>query len=446
MIQSYMDELNSMSPLDGRYFNKVKDIAELFSEFGLFKKRIYIEVEYLIEFLAVTKQATFPKESLRKIYEDFSLKDAKRIKEIEKQTNHDVVAVIEFIKEKVNENYKPFVHFGLTSEDINNLSYGLLLKEAKNIYLKSLKETILIITKLAKKYKALPMLSRTHAEPATPTTIGKEFVNYAIRLSKQYKNLKEIEIAGKLNGSTGNFNALSALFPDVDWLNFSTNFVDKLGLSSTLFSTQILFLDSYIELFDTIKRINSIIIDLDRNIWLYFLLDYFGLKVAKNSVGSSTMPHKINPIFFENSEGNAEMAEDLLSFLSKKLAKSRLQRDLSDSTVKRNIGVAFGYSLLSIESLKEGLEKIVINKEKAQRDLNAHPEIISELLQLSLRKEGLANAYSLIKEKRGDKNFSYENSLKKLYGKKTNIISVYIFGKAARLVDKAIEVIYKNLD
>jgi adenylosuccinate lyase len=441
-----MNELNALSPLDGRYSNKVKDMAESFSEFALFKKRVYVEIEYLIKLLSVIKQVQFKKESLKRIHNNFSLKDAERIKEIEKETKHDVVAVIEFIKEKVNEDVKPFVHFGLTSEDVNNLSYGLILKDAKSIYLKYLKEAILILTELAKKYKTLPMLSRTHAEPATPTTVGKEFANYAVRLSWQYKKLKEIEISGKLSGSTGNFNALSTLYPKINWIDFSKNFVNNLGLLPDLFTTQILFQDSYTELFDTIKRINSIIIDLDRNIWLYFLLDYFSLKVDKVSVGSSTMPHKINPISFENSEGNAEIAENFFSFLSRKLIKSRLQRDLSDSTVKRNIGTAFGYSLLSVKSLIEGLKQIIVDKEKVQKDLNAHGEIFSELIQLYLRKSGSKNGYSLMKEKRENKKFSYKNYLEKLGKNEPEFILDYIEGMAPELVDKAIQLINKNLN
>jgi len=441
-----MDELDTLSPLDGRYSSKVKDMAALFSEFALYKKRVYVETAYLIEFLSQTKQAQINKESLERIYSDFSLKDAKRIKEIEKETKHDVVATIEFIKEKVNEDIKPLVHFGLTSEDINNLSYGLILKDAKNIYLKYLKETILILTKFAKKHKALPMLSRTHAEPATPTTIGKEFANYAVRLSRQYKKLKETEISGKLNGSTGNFNALSALYPEVNWPDFSEKFINKLGLFPDLFTTQILFLDSYAELFDTIKRTNSIIIDMDRNIWLYSLLGYFSLKADKMSMGSSTMPHKINPISFENSEGNAEMAENFFSFLSRKLMKSRLQRDLSDSTVKRNIGVAFGYSLLSIKSFAEGLKQIIVNKENIQKDLNTHEEIFSELIQLYLRKNGSKNGYSLMKEKRGNQKFSYKNYLKGLGRNESVFIKNYLKGMAREIVDKAIQLINKNIN
>ncbi len=440
-----MENRNSISPLDGRYFEDVKDIEGIFSEDALNKKRVYIEIEYLITFCETVK-IKIPGQALKKIYINFSDRDSKRIKQIEKTTQHDIGAIIEFVKEKTNKDTRRFVHFGLTSEDVNNLAYGLMLREAVNVYLDTLKTTILQLTEYASEYKHDVMLSHTHGEPATPTTVGKECANYAVRLATQYKKLKQIKIQGKLTGATGNFNALCAIYPEVDWITFSKNFVRHIGLAPTLFSTQILFTDSYAELFDTMKRINSILIDLNRNIWLYFLLGYLSLKTSKESMGSSTMPHKINPIFFENSEGNAEIAENLFEFFSKKLLKSRLQRDLTDSTVKRNLGVAFGHSLLSVKSLKKGLEKIVVDKEKIEKDLEAHQEILSELVQLSLRKQGEIEGYKEIKEKTRGKKTVKEALLTNIQEKKREtLISQYLSGKAEELVDAAIKTVKKDL-
>jgi len=441
-----MNNAKKISPLDERYFNDVKEIAEIFSEYALNKKRVFIEIKYLIAFCKMTKYASISRQKLKAIYNNFSEADAKRIKEIEKITQHDIGAVIEFLKEKVDKETDCFIHFGLTSEDVNNLAYGLMLKEAVNLYLKVLKTAILKLAEYAEKYKLYAMLSYTHGEPATPTTLGKEFANYAVRLSAQYKKLKQMEIYGKLNGATGNFNALSSIYPEINWINFSKEFIRKLKLTPTLFSTQILFTDSYTELFDTMKRINSIIIDLDRNIWLYFLLGYLSLKTSKKSIGSSTMPHKVNPIFFENSEGNAEIAEDLFEFFSRKLLKSRLQRDLSDSTVKRNIGVAFSHSLLSAKSLKKGLGKIVVDKEKIQKDLETHGEVLSELAQLYLRKQGKSKGYTEIKQKiRGKKISRGELSIDLPKGQRDTLIKKYLFGEAPKLIDIAAKTIKKNV-
>ncbi len=427
-----------ISPLDGRYFEKIKNIAAIFSEYGLNKKRVFVEVEYLISFCKEIEYMPVSEQKLRKIYENFSKIDEKRIKEIEKTTMHDVGAVIYFLKEKIDVDLGRFVHFGLTSEDVNNLSYGLMLMEARDILLKTLKEIILTLVNYAEEYKSFSMLARTHGEPATPTTLGKEFANYTVRLFGVYKKLEKVEIQGKLNGATGNFNALSVLYPENDWMNFSEKFIKRIGLFPTLFSTQILFPDSYAELFDALKRINSIVIDFDRNIWIYFLLGYFSLKVLKGSVGSSTMPHKINPIFFENSEGNAEIAENLCEFFSRKLMKSRLQRDLTDSTVKRNFGLAFGHSLLSLKSLKDGLKNIVINEKKIKADLIEHKEIFSELLQLYLRKNGEKEGYKKIKKETRGKKISNNKFLEGIFGSKSETFAKnYISGDAAELVERA---------
>ena len=435
-----------ISPLDGRYFEKVKDIAEIFSEYSLNKNRIFVEIEYLIAFCDKTGSVSVSEQELRTIYKNFSDADENRIKEIERTTRHDVGAVIYFLKEKVGEEVRRFLHFGLTSEDVNNLAYGLMLLKAKKVLLESLKQLILILTRYAEEYKSLVMLARTHGEPATPTTLGKEFANYAVRLFKQYKEIDKIRIEGKINGATGNFNALSVLYPEVDWMNFSEKFVKNIGLCPTLFSTQILFPDSYASLFDAIKGMNSIVIDFDRNIWLYFLLGYFGLKTTKDSIGSSTMPHKVNPIFFENSEGNAEIAEDLCAFFSRKLIKSRLQRDLTDSTAKRNFGLAFGHSLLSLKSLKDGLKSLIINREKIESDLLAHKEIFSELSQLYLRKEGEERGYVKIRDKTRGKEISDDKFLEDIFGEKYNsFIESYAIGYADRLAGEAVKYIRKAL-
>lgn len=440
-----MDDLFAFCPLDGRYRGEVEEICSLFSEYSLIEKRVYIEIEYLIAFLKATKKEKFAEDDLIAIYKNFSINDAKKIKGIERKTKHDIQAVIEFIKSRVPESIVPFVHFGITSEDINNLSYGLIIERARGIYLRKAKEVILRLVEFARKYKNLTMLSRTHGEPATPTTLGKEFANYAVRLSREFKKLKSIRINGKLNGATGNFNALSSIYPEIDWLQFSCKFVRKLGLLSDLFSTQILFPDVYCELFDSLKRINSIIVDLDRNIWNYFLLGYFGLEIEEEAVGSSTMPHKINPIDFENSEGNAELAGNMLSFLSEKLAKSRLQRDLTDSTVKRNIGLAFGYSFLSLRKLFGGLEKLEVNEDIIKRDIEAHDEIYSELIQLYLRKEGIKEGHSIMRNKRLQKHFSYREYLKRLTPSDARMALNFIRGESSKLVMEAIKEVRRNI-
>ncbi len=440
-----MDELFAFCPLDGRYRGEVDEICSLFSEYSLIEKRVYIEIEFLVAFLKAIKKQKFADDDLIAIYENFSKNDAKKIKQIERKTKHDIQAVIDFVKSKVPESIVPFVHFGITSEDINNLSYGLIIESAKSIYLRKAKEVILKLVDFARKYGNLEMLSRTHAEPATPTTLGKEFANYAVRLSREFKKVKSIQINGKLNGATGNFNALSAIYPEVDWLQFSCEFIHKIGLIPDLFSTQILFPDMYCELFDSLKRINSIIVDLDRNIWTYFLLGYFRLEVEEEAVGSSTMPHKINPIEFENSEGNAELAEDIFSFLSEKLAKSRLQRDLTDSTVKRNIGLAFGYSFLSLKKLFEGLEKLRVNEDVIKRDIEAHDEIYSELIQLYLRKEGIKEGHLVMKSKRLQKDFSYIKYLQELSPSNMRLALNFIRGESSKLVMEAMKEVKRNI-
>lgn len=441
-----MDNLESISPLDGRYYSSVKELSEIFSEYALIKKRVFIEIEYLIAFCRVTKEASIDEDKLRNIYYDFSIDDAKEVKNIEKRTEHDVAAVMVFIGRRVSPRAESFVHFGLTSEDVNNLAYGLMLKEGVKLYASQLKNVILLLKEYIEKYKSDVMLARTHGEPATPTTLGKEFANYAVRLSLQYKKLKEIDIQGKLNGATGNFNALKTIYPKIDWIDFSKEFVKRIGLSPTIFSTQILFADSYAALFDTMRRINAIIIDFARNVWLYFLLGYFSLEVSKESVGSSTMPHKINPIFFENGEGNAEIAENLLGFLSRKLTKSRLQRDLSDSTVKRNIGVAFGHSMVALKSIETGLKRLKIDKEKIKQDLDAHSEIFSELIQLYLRKVSIPAGDERLKKLTRGRKISYEEVINMVPAKYSEPLALaYLLGNAEKLANEALKIIEESL-
>jgi len=443
VIQLNTDNFFEISPVDGRYYNLVSELSEVFCEFALTKKRISIEIEYLKAFLREL-QIDFDPEQLDRIKEKFSIEEMKKIKEFEAKTEHDVYAVVEFLKENVPANLKTFVHFGLTSEDVNNLCYGLMLKEGRTVILKNLKDVIETLLSKSEEFASLPMLSFTHGEPATPTTLGKQFINYAVRLSTLYKDLKDGEIEGKIGGATGGYNALSAIYPQVDWVSFSLNFVRALGLKPNIFVTQILPSDSYAKLFDTLKRISSVIIDLDRNIWNYFLIGYMAFTSSKESVGSSTMPHKINPVKFENSEGNAELAETMFGFLSSKLLKSRLQRDLTDSTVKRNIGLPFAYLLISLKMLKSGLPKIKIQEERIKEDLANHPEIFSELLHLILRKKG-EDAYDEVKKLLRERKGDFLKELDKIIGPDNKIKEDFIQGVSQKLVEKGKEIIIKNI-
>ena len=429
--------------MDGRYYNLVSELSEIFCEFALTKKRISIEIEYLKAFLREL-QIDFDPEQLDRIKEKFSIEEMKKIKEFEAKIEHDVYAVVEFLKENVPANLKTFVHFGLTSEDVNNLCYGLMLKEGRTVILKNLKDVIETLLSKSEEFASLPMLSFTHGEPATPTTLGKQFINYAVRLSTLYKDLKDVEIEGKIGGATGGYNALSAIYPQVDWVSFSLNFVRALGLKPNIFVTQILPSDSYAKLFDTLKRISSVIIDLDRNIWNYFLIGYMAFTSSKESVGSSTMPHKINPVKFENSEGNAELAETMFGFLSSKLLKSRLQRDLTDSTVKRNIGLPFAYLLISLKMLKSGLPKIKIQEERIKEELANHPEIFSELLHLILRKKG-EDAYDEVRKLLRERKEDLLKELDKIIGPDNKIKEDFIQGVSQKLVEKGKKIIIKNI-
>ncbi|MFH0875303.1 MAG: adenylosuccinate lyase [archaeon] len=383
-----MEELYAISPIDGRYYGKLQQLSQYFSEFALIKKRLYVELLYLRE---------LGKGDFIEVYDKFSLDDAQKIKEIEKTTNHDVKAVEYYIKEKVPKDIKEFVHYGLTSEDINNLSYSLLVKEfIETTYTSKLQELLTILEKISVENRAVAMLAHTHGQPASPTTMGKEFFIFYNRLKDQFSKLQNIKLRGKLNGASGNYNALVVAEPQKDWIEFSKKFINKLGLEPNLYTTQIEPNDTLVELFHCIKRINNIVLDLDIDIWLYISMDYFKIRKKEGEVGSSTMPHKVNPIDFENSEGNIKLANSQFDCFES-LQVSRLQRDLSNSTIMRNIGVAFSHSILAYDSVLNGLGKLIPNPEKIESDLESHPEVLSEAVQTVLRKYGEDQAYERMK-------------------------------------------------
>ena len=403
-----LSQLNAISPIDGRYRNKVEKLQDFFSEEALIKYRVLVEIEYFIALCEVplpqlkeVKSSVF--EDLRNIYKSFSSEDAQAIKDIEKVTNHDVKAVEYFIKEKFDalglSDYKEFIHFGLTSQDINNTAIPLSIKEAMNDayvpeYLNVLKE----LKRLAEEWKDVPMLARTHGQPASPTRLGKEIMVFVVRLEEQFNLLNDIPSAAKFGGATGNYNAHKVAYPDVDWKAFGTSFVqEKLGLQHSFPTTQIEHYDHMAALFDCLKRINTIIIDLDRDIWTYVSMDYFKQKIKKGEVGSSAMPHKVNPIDFENSEGNLGIANAIFEHLSAKLPVSRLQRDLTDSTVLRNVGVPFGHTLIGFASTLKGLGKLLLNESKFATDLENNWAVVAEAIQTILRREGYPNPYEALK-------------------------------------------------
>jgi len=402
-----LSELTAISPVDGRYRNKTKELANYFSEYALFKYRIKVEIEY---FISLTKQGIIPYEvskkditEWRKIYSKFSVSKAKRIKEIEAVTNHDIKAVEYYIKEEFDKlgygRYKEFIHFGLTSQDINNTAVPLSVKDyLSEIYIPSVKDIIKQIDDLSKSFKSIPMLAHTHGQPASPTNLGKELMVFIERLVNQYNLLLELPVAAKFGGATGNFNAHFVAYPSVDWVNFANEFITSLGLKRLQYTTQIEHYDLLAALFDTMKRINTILLDLSRDMWMYISMDYFKQRIKKGEVGSSAMPHKVNPIDFENAEGNIGIANAILVHLSEKLPVSRLQRDLSDSTVLRNIGVPFAHSLIAIASLQKGLSKLLINKEAIAKDLEDNWVVVAEAIQTVLRREGYANPYEIVKD------------------------------------------------
>jgi len=403
------DPIYNISPLDGRYDKKVDGLRQYFSEAALIRYRILVEIEWFIFLCNVLKLEgtktwnVQEAKKLRSIYESLDLQGANRVKEIEKTTNHDVKAVEYFIKENLKnsvfEPYFEFIHFACTSEDINNLAYALMVRDSLGVEIVPvLSEVLRNLSILAKKYKTVSMMSRTHGQPATPTTLGKEFVNVLARLSGQLKTLKSIKILGKMNGAVGNFNAHSIAYPKVKWLEVSKKFIQSLGLEVNFYTTQIEPHDYLSEVFDAVKRINTILIDLNRDIWTYISLGYFKQKLKEGEVGSSTMPHKVNPIDFENSEGNLGLANALLGYFSEKLPISRMQRDLTDSTTLRNIGSAFAYSVLAYKNCIHGLNKLELNKDAIQKDLDNNWELLAEPIQTVMRKYKIEKPYEKLKE------------------------------------------------
>jgi adenylosuccinate lyase len=404
-----LNSLTALSPLDGRYASKTASLRDYFSEYALIKFRVIVEVEWLkalanapaiAEIPAFTNTAT---SLLDSIVEGFSLADAERIKAIEATTNHDVKAVEYFLLECTQGHAEiaavsGFIHFACTSEDINNLSHGLMLKAARDaVLLPTLEKIIVRLTELAHEFSELPMLARTHGQPATPTTVGKELANVVYRLRRAYIAIDDIELLGKVNGAVGNYNAHLAAYPDFDWAEFARDFVMALGLTFNPYTTQIEPHDAMAELFDAIARVNTILIDLNRDVWGYISVGYFKQKIKVGEVGSSTMPHKVNPIDFENSEGNLGLANAVLRHLAEKLPVSRWQRDLTDSTVLRNMGVGFGYSLLAYESCLRGLGKLEANPEMLAADLESNWEVLAEPIQTVMRRYGIAHPYEQLK-------------------------------------------------
>jgi len=401
--------LTAISPIDGRYRRVTLALGNYFSEAALIKYRVRVEIEYFIALceLPLPQLVDFNPslfEPIRDIYRNLSTEDALAIKEIEKTTNHDVKAVEYFIKDKfsalgINEQ-KEFVHFGLTSQDINNTSVPLSVKEALNdVYYPLLEESIALLKEKATAWKNIPMLAKTHGQPASPTRLGKEFYVFIERIEKQLEQLKAIPFSAKFGGATGNLNAHHVAYPEYDWVNFANNYVNNgLGLDRSQTTTQIEHYDNLAALFDGLKRINTILIDLDRDVWTYISMDYFKQKIKAGEIGSSAMPHKVNPIDFENSEGNLGIANAIFEHLSAKLPISRLQRDLTDSTVLRNVGVPIGHSLLALASLNKGLNKLLINEEKIAADLESNWAVAAEAIQTVLRREGYPKPYEALKE------------------------------------------------
>jgi adenylosuccinate lyase len=400
--------LNAISPIDGRYRNKTESLAPFFSEEALIKYRVRVEIEYFISLcllplpqLKEFDSTLVPK--LRAIYHNFSAADAQAIKDIEKVTNHDVKAVEYFIKEQFDtlglSSYKEFIHFGLTSQDINNTAIPLSLFEViEEVYRPRLTAVLNRLKELASDWKDIPMLARTHGQPASPTRLGKEIAVFVTRIEEQLKQLNQLPHAAKFGGATGNFNAHKVAYPKVDWKAFGSKFVEEtLGLHHSFPTTQIEHYDHMAGIFDALKRINNILIDLDRDIWTYVSMDYFKQKIKAGEVGSSAMPHKVNPIDFENSEGNLGIANAIFEHLSAKLPISRLQRDLTDSTVLRNVGVPFGHTLIAFQSTLKGLNKLLLNKEKFEADLENNWAVVAEAIQTILRREAYPNPYEALK-------------------------------------------------
>lgn len=403
-----LNTLNAISPIDGRYRGKTKNLSPFFSEEALIRYRVRVEIEYFIALceLPLPQLKSFNPslfEELRSIYQHFTADDAVEIKDIEKTTNHDVKAVEYFIKKEFDklqlQEYKEFIHFGLTSQDINNTAIPLSIKEAlEKAYLPQLDSVLEVLKTIAEEYKEVTLLARTHGQPASPTRLGKEINVFINRLEHQRKSLIEIPHAAKFGGATGNFNAHHVAYPETDWKVFGTHFVENsLGLHHSFPTTQIEHYDYFAALCDNLKRINTIIIDLDRDFWTYISLDYFKQKILAGEVGSSAMPHKVNPIDFENSEGNLGIANALFEYFAGKLPISRLQRDLTDSTVLRNIGTPFGHSLIGFQSTIKGISKLLLNSTKIEEDLSSNWAVVAEAIQTILRREGYPNPYEALK-------------------------------------------------
>ena len=404
-----LDLLTAISPIDGRYRGKTEALANYYSEFALIRYRVRVEIEYFITLceLPLPQLASFDHalfDRLRDIYRNFDENEAQRVKDIEKITNHDVKAVEYFIKEEFDkigglEAYKEFIHFGLTSQDINNTSVPLSVKESlEQVYYPQVEELIAQLQTYADEWKDVPMLAKTHGQPASPTRLGKEIMVYVYRLTEQLNSLKACKITAKFGGATGNYNAHHVAYPEFDWKAFGNKFVsEKLGLEREQYTTQISNYDYLGAIFDAIRRINTIIIDLDRDFWMYISMEYFKQKIKAGEVGSSAMPHKVNPIDFENSEGNLGIANAILQFLAQKLPVSRLQRDLTDSTVLRNIGVPMGHGVIAIQSTLKGLRKLILHEEKLQEDLNNTWAVVAEAIQTILRREAYPHPYEALK-------------------------------------------------
>ncbi|WP_337469806.1 adenylosuccinate lyase [Hallella sp.] len=404
-----LDLLTAISPVDGRYRGKTAPLADYFSEYALIRYRVRVEIEYFITLceLPLPQLASFDHalfDRLRDIYRSFNEESAQHVKDIEKVTNHDVKAVEYFIKEEFDkigglEAYKEFIHFGLTSQDINNTSVPLSIKEAlEEVYYPQVEELIDQLQQYADEWKDVPMLAKTHGQPASPTRLGKEVMVFVYRLTEQLKELKACKMTAKFGGATGNFNAHHVAYPNYDWKAFGNKFVsEKLGLQREQWTTQVSNYDCLAAVFDALRRINTIIIDLDRDFWMYISMEYFKQKIKAGEVGSSAMPHKVNPIDYENSEGNLGMANAVLQFLASKLPVSRLQRDLTDSTVLRNVGVPLGHSVIAIQSTLKGLRKLILNEQKLSEDLDNTWAVVAEAIQTILRREGYPHPYEALK-------------------------------------------------
>ena len=412
-----IDSLLAVSPIDGRYSNKCSELQEIFSEFGLIKRRVLVECTWLKALAAdpkirECKLTAAQAKAVDKVAAEFSLADAQRVKDIEKTTNHDVKAVEYFLKEKLSaafnlqtsnvkrqtSNILEFIHFGCTSEDINNMSHALMLRDGQKVLRGAMDEMTAKVVEMAKAYAKVPMLAHTHGQPESPTTVGKELAVVSQRLKRQAGEIDRLVMPAKMNGAVGNFNAHLSAYPDVDWEKLSGKVIKTLGLRQNRLTTQIESHDGIAELFDAIQRWNSVLLDFDRDVWMYVSMGYFKQRTVKGEIGSSTMPHKVNPIDFENSEGNLGLANAVMGFMARKLAISRMQRDLTDSTTLRNMGVGFGYTLIAIRSTQKGLGKLELNVERLQDDLDHNWEVLAEPIQTVMRKVGMDHPYERLKE------------------------------------------------